>query len=262
MTTTLSSRSTGSSITTASSAFSPHIITEKSDNGDLEQGNNINALCDNTSNTSARISRVQSIRSRSALSRTFTHPLGQIQTHADVLVDFDGDDDPYKPMNWPFRKKCITTALYGFTTMGATFASSAYSPTVDAIAQEYGVGTEVSLLGLSLLLAGFGTGPLLWAPLSEVYGRKPAVLGPYFLAAIFSFATAIGKDIQTILITRFFTGFFGSAPVTNTGGVLGKKIPCCEWMERLTPSQVTFFPLVNVAPRLFSMPLLLSAVLS
>jgi MFS family permease len=64
-------------------------------------------------------------------------------------------------------------------------------------------------------------GPLLFAPLSEVYGRKLAVLTPYFLAAIFSFATAVSKDLQTVLITRFFAGFFGSAPVTNTGGVLG-----------------------------------------
>lgn len=66
-----------------------------------------------------------------------------------------------------------------------------------------------------------GLGPLLWAPLSEVYGRKTAVMGPYFVAAVFSFGTATAKDLQTVLITRFFTGFFGSAPVTNTGGVLG-----------------------------------------
>jgi MFS family permease len=46
------------------------------------------------------------------------------------------------------------------------------------------------------------------------------VLTPYFVAAVFSFGTATAKDIQTILITRFFAGFFGSAPVTNTGGVL------------------------------------------
>jgi len=68
---------------------------------------------------------------------------------------------------------------------------------------------------------GFGLGPLIWAPLSEVYGRKPAVLAPYFLAGVFSFATGSAKDIQTVVITRFFAGFFGSAPVTNTGGVLG-----------------------------------------
>lgn len=71
-----------------------------------------------------------------------------------------------------------------------------------------------------LTLYTLGLGPLVWAPLSEVYGRKPAVLGPYFIAAMFSFGSATAKDVQTLMLTRFFTGFFGAAPVTNTGGVL------------------------------------------
>lgn len=96
-----------------------------------------------------------------------------------------------------------------------------YSPAINQISEQFHVGTEVSLLGLSVLLCGFGLGPLIWAPLSEIFGRKPAVLIPYFLAAVFSFGTATAKDIQTIIITRFFAGFFGAAPVTNTGGVLG-----------------------------------------
>lgn len=36
---------------------------------------------------------------------------------------------------------------------------------------------------------------------------------------VMSFGTACAKDIQTVLITRFFTGFFGAAPITCTGGV-------------------------------------------
>ena len=151
----------------------------------------------------------------------FSHPLTVEKTSQDYIVDFDGPDDPYRPMNWPFRKKVITTALYGFTTMGATFASSVYSPAVQQVAGDFGVGTEVSTLGISVLLFGFGLGPLLWAPLSELYGRRLAVLIPTFISAIFAFAGGAAKDIQTIIICRFFQGLFGSAPVTNTGGVLG-----------------------------------------
>lgn len=72
-----------------------------------------------------------------------------------------------------------------------------------------------------LTLPRFSLGPLLWAPLSEVYGRKPVVLIPFFISAVFAFGTATAKDIQTVILTRFFAGLFGSAPVTNTGGVLG-----------------------------------------
>ncbi|KAM0096176.1 hypothetical protein ACP6JD_000356 [Aspergillus fumigatus] len=127
---------------------------------------------------------ISRIRSREpGQTARFTHPLSHSKTSEDVIVDFDGPDDPYRPLNWGFRKKAVTTVLYGLTTMGL--------------------------------------GPLVFAPLSEVYGRKSAVLIPYFIAAIFSFGTATAKDLQTVMITRFFTGFFGSAPVTNTGGVLG-----------------------------------------
>jgi hypothetical protein len=151
----------------------------------------------------------------------FGHPLIHEKTERDALVGFDGKDDPYRPLNWTFRKKAMTTVLYGLTTAGITFASSVYSAAIPDISRDYNVGPEVSQLGISLMLLGFGLGPLVWAPLSELYGRKAAVLTPYFISAMFSFATGASKDIQSILITRFFAGFFGSAPITNTGGVLG-----------------------------------------
>lgn len=62
---------------------------------------------------------VSRIRSRDPGQTTpFTHPLSHTKTSTDVIVDFDGPDDPYRPLNWPFRKKAITTVLYGLTTMG------------------------------------------------------------------------------------------------------------------------------------------------
>ena len=163
---------------------------------------------------------ISKIRSRPPVT-TFRHPLSIKKTSEDVVVHFDGPGDPYKALNWSSKKKIITTALYGLTTMTATWASSTYSPGTESVSKEFHVGTQVATLGTSLFLFGFGVGPLLWAPLSEVYGRKLAVLAPMFVSACFCFGTAAAKDLQTIMITRFFAGFFSSAPVTNTGGVLG-----------------------------------------
>ncbi|KAJ5519534.1 hypothetical protein N7453_001956 [Penicillium expansum] len=150
----------------------------------------------------------------------FTHPVSHIKSADDTVVDFDGPDDPYRPINWSFRKKALTTILYGMTTMGATWASSIYSPAIPGIAKEFHIGEITATLGTSMLLFGFGLGPILWAPLSELYGRKKVVLVPYFISIMFSFATAVSKDVQSVMITRFFAGFFGGAPITNTGGVL------------------------------------------
>lgn len=177
-----------------------------------------------TNNTLARrtTTLLSRIRSRpQAASTPFTHPLSHIPTAADQLVDFAGPADPYRPANWPLRKKVTTTLLYGLVTMSATWASSCYSPGTAQVAAEFGVGSQVAVLGTSLFLIGFGVGPLLWAPLSEVYGRRLAVFVPMFVAACFSFGSAASKDFQTLMLTRFWGAFFASAPVTNTGGVLG-----------------------------------------
>lgn len=151
----------------------------------------------------------------------FDHPLAHSPTTADVLVDFDGKDDPYRPMNWPTKKKVVTTALYGLCTMSASWASASYSAGTGSVAQRFHVDDQVATLGTTLFLMGFGIGPLLWAPLSEVYGRRAAVLAPMFVGACFSFGSGAAKDFQTLMLTRFFGAFFSSAPVTNTGGVLG-----------------------------------------
>lgn len=116
----------------------------------------------------ARVTRTQSITRRASNRNRFTHPLSHVKTSEAEIVDFDGDDDPYRPINWPFRKKVITTLLYGLTTMGATWSTSIYSPAIAQISKQYDVAEEVGVLGTTFLLLGFGLGPLLWAPCSEV----------------------------------------------------------------------------------------------
>lgn len=62
---------------------------------------------------------VSRIRSREpGQTARFTHPLTHTKTSPEVVVDFEGPDDPYRPINWGFRKKAVTTVLYGLTTMG------------------------------------------------------------------------------------------------------------------------------------------------
>lgn len=78
----------------------------------------------------------------------------------DNIVDWDGPDDPQNPMNWTIKKKMATTLTYAFTTMGAAFASSSFSPTFNAVSEEFDVSTEVTTLSLSLFVLGFAFGPL------------------------------------------------------------------------------------------------------
>lgn len=87
------------------------------------------------------------------------------------------------------------------------------------VAKQFGVSTEVGILGLSLYVLGFATGPIFWAPLSELRGRRMPLVLSMFGFVIFSIGTATGKDLQTVLICRFFGGAFASCPLAVVAAV-------------------------------------------
>ncbi len=78
---------------------------------------------------------------------------------------------------------------------------------------------EVADLTTTLFLLGYGVGPSIWAPMSELLGRKMPLLISMFGFSIFAVGSAVAKDAQTHFICRFFTGVFGSSPVAVVAGM-------------------------------------------
>ncbi|KAK9457407.1 major facilitator superfamily domain-containing protein [Dipodascopsis uninucleata] len=137
------------------------------------------------------------------------------------VVEFCGPDDPDHPQNYEVQKKLRITGLLGFTTLIVAWASSIYASAAAEIAKEYHIGITVSILGVSLYVLGFASGPLMWAPFSELRGRRVPLLIGIFGFAVFNTAVATAKDIQTIMICRFFAGFSGASCVTLVPAVIG-----------------------------------------
>jgi len=137
----------------------------------------------------------------------------------EYVVEFDGADDPMHAQNWSMTRKLIVAAMLGYTTFIAAFGSSIFSAAARPVAREYHVNVEIGVLGVSLYVLGFATGPIIWAPFSELQGRRlPLVLGSFGMC-LFQFAVATGKDLQTIMICRFWGGFFGACPLTIVAAV-------------------------------------------
>jgi DHA1 family multidrug resistance protein-like MFS transporter len=177
---------------------------------------------------------------RSRASRRPVPPMGAGKPYPPPLpereayvVEFDGPDDPLHGMNWSLRKKLLTSAMLAFTTFVSVFGSSIFSAGLPQVGEQFHIGREVVTLGISfyvlgmqvqptenkLTAVGFAFGPIFWAPLSELKGRRlPIVVSTFFLA-IFNFAVAVSKDVQTMMISRFFAGFFGSAPLSVVAAV-------------------------------------------
>lgn len=66
---------------------------------------------------------------------------------------------------------------------------------------------------------------MLWAPLSELFGRQVLFFGTYAALTAFNAGVAGSQNAWTLIILRFFAGAFGSSPLTNAGGVIADMFP-------------------------------------
>ncbi|KAJ3562188.1 hypothetical protein NP233_g9733 [Leucocoprinus birnbaumii] len=141
------------------------------------------------------------------------------------LVGWDGPDDPENPQNWSVKYKWFVTLICILMTVNVTFASSAPSSASLAVQAHFGLSREVSYLVTTTFLLGYVFGPLFWGPGSELTGRKPIFSLTLTLYTLFHLGQALAPNIQTLLVTRFFSGFFAVAPLTNCGGVIADIWP-------------------------------------
>ncbi|KAI1372288.1 MFS general substrate transporter [Hypoxylon crocopeplum] len=129
-------------------------------------------------------------------------------------------DDPRNPMNFSAFTKWLITGVVAFATLAVALVSSAYSGGVAEIMAQFRISQELAILGVSLFVVGFAVGPLLWAPLSELFGRQVLFFGTYAALTAFNAGCAGAQNAWTLMILRFFAGAFGSSPLTNAGGVI------------------------------------------
>ena len=157
----------------------------------------------------------------------------------DYLVRFE-DGDPHNPKNFhPYYKAWLTWEM-GMLAFVGSLGSSIMSPAEEDLSHYLGVSKEATVLTLSLFVlgvslsqvyprheltfnvfVGYAFGPLVWAPISEVYGRRWSMLPPVFVLGLFSIGTAVSKNAASVFITRFLGGLFGSAPISNVSAALG-----------------------------------------
>ena len=72
---------------------------------------------------------------------------------------------------------------------------------------------QLQLTGLFFLVS-------LWAPASEVWGRRNIFIISYVFLTLWQAVTCASQNVAQILVFRFLAGFFGSSPLANAGGVV------------------------------------------
>uniref|UniRef100_A0A0L0N7D7 Putative transporter n=1 Tax=Tolypocladium ophioglossoides (strain CBS 100239) TaxID=1163406 RepID=A0A0L0N7D7_TOLOC len=134
-------------------------------------------------------------------------------------VDFR-PHDVENPKNWSTPRRWGVTIAAVMLVMSATFSSSAPSGCLGSITREFGISTEAAGLTMTLFLLGYCAGPLVFAPLSELYGRRWAFYISFTLYIAFNFLCAFAPNFGALLAGRFITGTLVSAPLSNAPGVL------------------------------------------
>ncbi|KAI0409576.1 major facilitator superfamily transporter [Xylaria palmicola] len=140
-----------------------------------------------------------------------------------ILVDWYSTDDPGNPRNWANWRRVFVALVLCLYTLVVYTSSAIYTNSQPGVANEFGVsGTEASL-GLALFVLGYGVGPLLWSPLSELpsVGRNPVYFWTMLAFVILSIPTARVTNYPGLMVLRFLQGFFGSPCLANGGASLG-----------------------------------------
>jgi MFS family permease len=157
-----------------------------------------------------------------------------------LIVKWD-ENDPENPFNFPDSKKWFITFQLGLLALAASLGSSITSPANGAIAKYVGVSQEASVLTVSLYVLGFALGPSIWAPISEIWGRRWGMLPAMVGLGIFSIGCAVSENASSVFVCRFFSGLFGSAPVSNVSAALGDI-----WVPRQRGTAVVFYAVAVV----------------
>ncbi|KAH9209668.1 hypothetical protein DL95DRAFT_476561 [Leptodontidium sp. 2 PMI_412] len=106
------------------------------------------------------------------------------------VVGYESEKDNMNPHNWSLTTRVGATILIAFIGLIVGFASSVDSAAITQAVEEFGASEGAESLATGLLLIGFVAGALFAGPFSD----------------------------RAQLIFRFLAGFFGSTPLSCTGG--------------------------------------------
>ncbi|CAG8955438.1 hypothetical protein HYFRA_00010304 [Hymenoscyphus fraxineus] len=133
--------------------------------------------------------------------------------------------DPTHPRNWPLWKKRSHILLVALITFLTPFASSMVAPAIPQLKTKFHF--ESGILGsfiVSIYLLGYVFGPLVVAPMSEMYGRLPVYHFCNVGFVVTSIACAVSTNVHMLIGFRFLAGTFGSSPIALGGGTISDMI--------------------------------------
>ena len=119
----------------------------------------------------------------------------------------------------------ISQNLISQLMLSRPLASSMFAPGVPEVMKEFkSDNVQLASFVVSIYILGYAFGPLVVAPLSELYGRLPMYHICNLMFVIFTIACAVSSNLNMLIGFRFIEGLFGSCPLTIGGGTIADMI--------------------------------------
>lgn len=158
------------------------------------------------------------------LSKTRSIPIAPRRSKTGaILVDWYYTDDAANPHNWTDGRRLGIAVLICLYTFVVYTSSAIYTSSEPGVQRVFHVTDLEASLGLAMYVLGYGVGPLVFSPLSEVplIGRNPVYIATMFLFVVLSIPTAFVGNFPGLVVLRFLQGFFGSPCLASGGASLG-----------------------------------------
>ncbi|KAL2021717.1 hypothetical protein VTK56DRAFT_6660 [Thermocarpiscus australiensis] len=136
-----------------------------------------------------------------------------------AIVEFDPRGDPENPLEWttPFKWSIVT--LLAFMAFTVTMTCISVVPLANDIVRDLSASDtpskSASVLLVTIWELGEAAGPLLIAPLSEMYGRYPVMNAANLLFVAATVLAAASASVPQFVAARMLTGMAVAGNVLN-----------------------------------------------
>ncbi|OQD82237.1 hypothetical protein PENANT_c022G03683 [Penicillium antarcticum] len=124
------------------------------------------------------------------------------------------------PRNWSSSKKNAQILMVAFHSMMGTFMAAGIIPAYDTFAEDYNITVPDASYLTSFQILLLGLSPLIWNPITAIYGRYPVTLFSVFGSMICNIGGARCTSYGAQMATRVITAFLISPPIGNGSGVI------------------------------------------
>ncbi|CAO3644321.1 unnamed protein product [Mucor fragilis] len=139
-----------------------------------------------------------------------------------VMGDIYASDDPNL---YSERRKNVIILLVALSGIAGPMSSMMYMPGILAVVQDLHTTTSAVNGTISAFVVFMGISPLVWAALSDTYGRKPMYIYSGIISVVSSVIGASSSNIGMLVVFRALQSFGSNAGLTLGAGVIADMIP-------------------------------------